>query len=194
MQILDANLGDTIKVFDKADFLRNPKDINMDCFKIIASYGIKKTHKEDDKDKAIKRAYHSLKKTNESFFTDDENGIIYIMYKGEKPIVFALYSQKMHTNTWVLELIHTHKGWTMLGKASKLLQISTQNLNAYEGAEEMIAVVNKKNEASLNLHEAFIKKNDLYCYVDEDRTRKSFHINISNIAQQKIDLDQEYAN
>lgn len=175
MQSLELSKSFSIKVYDCNDFKINKDTINTDCLRIISSYAL------NDFDYNYEKDLETFQRINDDFFYDISQGCVYIMYHNSTPICYAIYSKIENTNSWILEIIHTHKSYTNFGYGSTILRNSALNLKQYLGAEELVATVNKQNKSSLAIHRNFAKKSNLKCFTNDYGETVSFHIDISTL-------------
>jgi GNAT superfamily N-acetyltransferase len=122
-----------------------------------------------------------LEDLNSNMFLDDIEARIYIMYRGNEPISFAIYSKIDKTKEWVLELIYTHSDYTKLGIASALLRVSSAELKNSCDAKLISSTVNKKNYPSISLHNSFSKVDGVKIASEDIGNRIKFHFDVKNL-------------
>ena len=117
MQEINLSKNFKVKVYDKTNFKNHLNAFTNDCLQITNSYANGTTQQEFDD------ALKILEYEHNAIFDDERNTVMYIMYKNEQPVCFALYSQVEFTDCYTLEMIHTHKNFLQLGLATAMLRL-----------------------------------------------------------------------
>lgn len=169
-----------VKVYDSKDYIEFNKDVNDSFMNILSS------HEYNNASYDINKAREYVEDLNYKMFLDNLDTRIYVMYRQDQPVTFAIYNRVENTNDWHLELIYTHDEYTKLGLASALLRFSAGDLLSRYDAENITTVVAKNNFASMNLHESFSKVNGVKAYVEDADSRYGFTFDIRNMQAGKV--------
>lgn len=171
----------TVAVYDKKDYLENNKEINHDMLDILLS------HENINGSKELSDARTYIEDLNGNMFLNELDPKIYVMYRENEPVSFAILNKIEKTESWTLDLIYTHNEWTKLGLATVLMRVVTKDLKTKQNAEEINSTVNCKNNASLFLHESFSKIKGVETKTETTMGRQKYHFDIRNL---KFDNDK----
>lgn len=184
MEVLNETKAFKVIKYEKVDFTQDFENMNGQMLRILAS------HEKSDFDYEKAKQYIYDKNTD-FFLNPNLDGKLYVLYSKleDKPIAFALFSHDKVRYDWHLEYICTNKEYTNIGFAEALLKVCAKDLSKTD-VEFMSSVINKNNDASLAMHNRFVKSLGLPIDVsDIGDNRYAYTISISELKNKDIKED-----
>ena len=164
--------------FEKEEYLDDYDKLNKFMYRILASReNIDDNYDEED-------AREQIDDINSVFFTKEylKAKVYFLFNKVDKtPVSFAIYSHDEERGDWHLEYISTHAEYSNMGIGCSLMKLSANDLKSTEWPT-ITSVVNKKNDASLSMHNSFAGTKGVKISCEElDEDRYTFEFDIKNI-------------
>lgn len=111
-------------------------------------------------------------------FDGEISSNVYVLKYENKPVAFALFScRNPMAKSWNLELVYSHSDYSSYGFGEKLLKQCFKELHA-QGEREVISIVERKNKASIAMHQKLDKDFACNTYVEEKTGNLVFDFNI----------------
>lgn len=139
-----------VYVYDKDKYAVNLEKVNKACYSIIASRELFNENHQSSKDKLgelIGDLYLSGLDARIFLLTGDDG-----MGHKNLPASFAIFTSTDKPNSWIMEMIYTHKKRSNVNNAENLLKYALKYLKENMKVEEVVANVANNNTKSLNFH------------------------------------------